>query len=95
MENEIEISKVLMKYLPEWKNDMVAEIVKVADKFVKDSKWYIWSIEHQGWWMPDENGYTSKKQYAGRYTFERACQIVKNANISNFEVPNESMIRAK
>jgi len=62
---------------------------------IEDSKWIIWSIEHNGWWAPDENGYVAKKERAGKYTYERACQIVKSANISNFDTPNESMIRVK
>ena len=59
------------------------------------TKWHIWSIEHQSWWAPDEKGYVAKKEHAGIYRYEDACRIVRGANISEFEVPNEAMIRVK
>lgn len=59
----------------------------------KGRNWLIWSIEHEAWWKPNENGYTPERISAGRYTFEDACRIVKNANIGLRNVPNEAMIR--
>lgn len=42
--------------------------------------WYIWSFEHDAWWMPDSNGYTSCLEEAGVYTAAEAADIVRNAN---------------
>ncbi len=55
-------------------------------------EWLIWSIEHSGWWKPNSNGYTKKREEAGLYTFEEAKRIVKSANIHLHDVPNEAMI---
>jgi hypothetical protein len=57
--------------------------------------WLIWSNEHNAWWGPGEAGYVTNRKYAGRYPFERACEIVKRANeyIANGEPPNEAMVR--
>lgn len=59
---------------------------------MKGKLYLIWSIEHNGWWMPAERGYTQSRDKAGVYTFERASEIVKSANIHNKDVPNEAMI---
>lgn len=56
-------------------------------------KWLIYSLEHNGWWLPAECGYTLDKSKAGVYTYERACEIVESANIQNLDVPNEAMIK--
>ena len=45
-----------------------------------NKKWLIWSIEHNGWWMPNHNGYTRRVDYAGRYSFEEAKKIAEGAN---------------
>lgn len=66
-------------------------------------KWLIWSNEHKGWWRPNEMGYTGHKELAGRYTFEKALEIVKDCNRhkkwehtpdEEMPVPNETMFPA-
>lgn len=52
----------------------------------------IWSMEHNAWWAAHECGYTTERGAAGRYTRERAQQIVdgsggKNERIEELEVP--------
>jgi len=55
-------------------------------------EWLIWSIEHTGWWRPNQRGYTTSRESAGRYTEEEAKRIVKGANMGNRDIPNEAMI---
>ena len=38
-------------------------------------KFYIWSFEHDQWWNPNSNGYTSDIDEAGEYTFDEAVEI--------------------
>lgn len=40
----------------------------------------IWSFEHDAWWAPRERGYTRDWTEAGRYSRERAAEIVELAN---------------
>lgn len=58
-------------------------------------EWLIWSNEHGAWWASDERGYVADRTKAGRYSFERACEIVYRANkhIQSDKVPNEAMVR--
>ena len=56
--------------------------------------WLIWSIEHNAWWMPNECGYTSKRDKAGRYSLETACKIVAQANLMTGDCPHEAMVKA-
>lgn len=58
-----------------------------------DREWLIWSIEHSAWWKPNHNGYTKKREEAGRYTFHEACKIVREGNINLKDTPNEAMIK--
>ena len=55
-------------------------------------QWLIWSNEHCGWWRPNHAGYCYERKDAGRYSFEEACQIVKNANYALAREPNEAMV---
>lgn len=59
--------------------------------------WRIWSIEHDGWWKPNSNGYTQYKGLAGNYSYEEALEIVKNANRHrrDDEAPNEAMVQCE
>jgi hypothetical protein len=41
----------------------------------------IWSEEHRAWWRPYARGYTDSIVQAGRYTADRAAQIVRDGNI--------------
>ena len=62
---------------------------------MKDTKWLIWSIEHNAWWRAAWQGYTEDKRDAGKYSFEEACAIVKGGNINTNKThkPNEAMIK--
>jgi hypothetical protein len=59
---------------------------------LKIDKWKIWSIEHQGWWRPNHQGYTKEIKEAGRYSTNEAVSIVRSANIGDKNTPNEAMI---
>lgn len=59
---------------------------------MNEKLYLIWSIEHNGWWKPAMNGYTQKRNEAGKYNFATASLIVKNANIGLHDIPNEAMI---
>lgn len=59
----------------------------------EEDAWLIWSLEHEGWWAPDWNGYVEKRKDAGLYSFDEACKIIKGANIGDHDVPNEAMIK--
>jgi hypothetical protein len=37
--------------------------------------WLIWSNEHNAWWGPNGNGYTSLVAHAGRYAMDEAVRI--------------------
>jgi len=50
-------------------------------------EYLIWSIEHEGWWRPDECGYTAVHTEAGRYTQARADEIVRRARGNECRVP--------
>jgi hypothetical protein len=55
--------------------------------------WLIWSNEHRAWWAPLSCGYVFDKAKAGRYGFEQAVEICKQANYDPQAcVPNETMI---
>jgi hypothetical protein len=41
----------------------------------------IWSNEHHMWWRDDERGYTDSIEEAGRCTYKRAVQIVREASV--------------
>lgn len=51
----------------------------------------IWCHERQGYWMPNRNGYTIYKEYAGRYDLFEACEICKEAN-GDLRLPQESVV---
>jgi len=55
-------------------------------------RWLIWSIEHDGWWMPNHRGYTKLIMSAGRYSYPEAREIIANANYGKFDRPNEAMV---
>ena len=43
-------------------------------------KWLIWSNERRAWWADKNSGYTTFQQNAGRYSFEEASAIARDAN---------------
>lgn len=47
---------------------------------MENTRWIIWSIEHEQWWKGNHNGYTEELEEAGIYTYEAACKIVAGAN---------------
>ncbi len=42
-------------------------------------KYLIWSFQHNKWWAAKERGYTGDFILAGRYTKERAGEIVTSS----------------
>lgn len=60
-----------------------------------EKQYLIWSIEHQGWWLPNERGYTQNRDRAGIYSSKRAHEIVESANINLKDIPNESLVEFK
>lgn len=57
-----------------------------------DNLWLIWSIEHNAWWGKNETGYVQKKEDAGEYSYDLACEIVSRANRWTENKPSEAMI---
>jgi hypothetical protein len=49
---------------------------------MENTKWLIWSIEHGTWWRANGQGYCAEVSGAGVYTYEKALQIVTDANYS-------------
>ena len=45
-----------------------------------NTKWLIWSTEHQAWWKPNQFGYTRNIEKAGHYSYNEAVKICKSAN---------------
>jgi len=56
--------------------------------------WMVWSNEHRAWWKPGGYGYTTATHKAGRFTRERAEEIVAQANIILHDPPHEVMVLA-
>lgn len=57
----------------------------------------IWSAEHNAWWRPGHNGYTTSIEEAGVYEKHAAEKIIDNANIplpkgNGFRYVHEVMI---
>lgn len=51
-------------------------------------EYFIWSIEHDGWWKPNKSGYCASWSSAGRYSKEEAFKISARANWDSLsEVP--------
>ena len=59
----------------------------------EEKNWLIWSNEHNGWWGPNSYGYVKDRTAAGRYSYEEATRIVRNANLTKDTPPNEAMVR--
>lgn len=59
---------------------------------MQNTKWIIWSIEHNRWWGPNHRGYVELRAEAGEYSYEEALKIVESANIQDRDIPNEAMI---
>lgn len=57
-------------------------------------KWLIWSNEHLGWWGPNEQGYTTKIDKAGRYMLSEAIRICVESNEFPYikNIPNEVIV---
>lgn len=54
--------------------------------------WLVWSIEHDAWWKPAHNGYTTDIKEAGRYPYPEARGIVEGANYGKYDRPNEALV---
>lgn len=55
-------------------------------------QFYIWSLEHDAWWGPNQSGYVQDKSNAGIYTEQVALEIVIGANKYLPNRPNEAMV---
>jgi len=58
---------------------------------VLDGEWLIWSHEHKGYWPASRCGYVPLSK-AGRFSFEEARQIVRDANLGMGGPPDEAML---
>ena len=47
---------------------------------MNQQNYLIWSYEHQGWWRPEQQGYTKDTKDAARYDYWAAQQICFKAN---------------
>lgn len=73
-------------------DEPIPETPKEPERPFESDKWLIFSLEHNGWWMPASHGYTQKRSEAGHYTFEQAIEIVRGANeFISGNRPNETM----
>lgn len=59
---------------------------------MENTKWLIWSNEHNGWWKPNSMGYCRDRKDAGRFDYKEACEIVENANYGLETSPHEAMV---
>lgn len=63
-----------------------------------DNGWLVWSIEHTAWWRSNSCGYTTCLEDAGRYTFDLARDICRDANYragsgnARLGIPSEVMV---
>ena len=58
-----------------------------------NTRWRIWSMEHNAFWAPNREGYTTQRDGAGIYSYEDATSIVRNGNYgTDKNRPHESMI---
>lgn len=52
-------------------------------------KYLVWSNQHGAWWGPNERGYTTVYEFAGRYTKEQAERIVNKSTLNGTLKHNE------
>jgi hypothetical protein len=71
----------------------IQETIKNKDE---NNLWFIWSVEHQGYWVQTQYGYCESihDQVVGKFSYEEALQIVQRANAHSDE-PQEMMIPIK
>ncbi len=62
----------------------------------------IWSVEHDGWWGPNESGYVNDVALAGRYEKSRANAICVKANrfcdsgdVNEVAIPESSVVKIR
>ncbi len=55
--------------------------------------WILWSDEHLAFWSPDELGYVSDIEKAGRYTFDEAVKIAINDDEQLLPAPEQYKLR--
>ncbi len=49
---------------------------------MENTRWIIWSIEHDAWWGPNHRGYSQYIRNAGIYSYTEAIEIINGANYS-------------
>lgn len=52
----------------------------------------IYSKEHDAWWRPKHNGYTPNRAEAGKYTLAETIDILRQANHTDLDHPQEFAI---
>lgn len=53
---------------------------------MKTDRYLIWSHEHNAWWGPNQSGYTTDVEQAGRYSFDEAAEITMDVLPPGVEV---------
>ena len=56
---------------------------------MKEEYYFIYSLEHKGWWAENRDGYVKTRAEAGAYSTKEAFDIVYNANIWDADKPQE------
>lgn len=52
---------------------------------MRSSYVHVWSFQHVGWWKPNEHGYSTEIQEAGKYLLGRAWDICSRANVRHVQ----------
>lgn len=48
---------------------------------MSEQRYLVWSNQHGAWWRAHRRGYTMLIEEAGRYTRERAAEIVRQSTL--------------
>jgi hypothetical protein len=59
-----------------------------------ETKYLIYSREHNAWWRPNSRGYTSRESDAGRYGYDEANRTCVGAGLDDRDAVNEFMYLA-
>ncbi len=95
-----ELAKTIWDYMTSDGRRTVEHLASLVEPYLagevksETERWLIWSVEHIAWWKPDQVGYTTKSEKAGRYSFLEARQIVCDANFGQ-DAPSETMVNER
>ena len=65
---------------------------RLSREMMMESVFYIWSVEHQGYWRQNRCGYTPEIDEAGKFDGSEAIKICNSANLFKTE---EMMVPVK